>query len=212
MDDIEKLIKGKRIIRASFIKSKRTLYSYVLMYDSSEHFLQLAKQNQEGRFYNCMASMIFCAFCLEAYFNHLCKLNLKHWKSIEQGLGPEKKFDLFDDIFNISIDRGARPFQSMPEIFNFRNLIVHAKTQEVINEPKEKLTDGEIPKFLKTEWENKTNIEIAERFVTDTREMIIQLHKIITGTDTDPFSTHSKGELVTASIDLQDILLRHDRK
>jgi len=205
MGDLDKPIYGMNLIRVPIKKSKRTLISFVLMYYTSKHFLELARQSQESRFYNCMASMIFCAFSLEAYFNQIGENKLKHWKSIQRKLGPEEKLNLFNDIYKFPIDRGSRPFLSMKKIFEYRNRIAHPKNQVIVNEPKEKLKDGEIPKLLKTDWENQTSIDEAELFFTDTEAMIKQLEKFITGSDKNPFLIHYKGEWWSSSIDLRNL-------
>jgi len=133
-------------------------FTYAYLYQCAQFMNEQAEKIEDGRFYNCMSSIIFCAFCIEAYLNRLGEKLFPFWKELEQ-LKHSNKLEIICQQINLFIDKSRSPFQSYNEIFKFRNLIAHAKL-------------GEFPKF-----EKMCTIEHARKFITDTQDMIIAIHE-----------------------------------
>ena len=72
-----------------------------------------------------MASIIFSAFALEAYLNHLGKkiYTKKEWEIFER-IKPLDKLDLISEKFNIDLNKGSRPFQTIKAVFKFRKTLI----------------------------------------------------------------------------------------
>ena len=174
--------------KKSLVKAKRTVYSYSVLRETSWYALKAAKENKTGSFFNCMIAMLFSALCIEAYFNHLGETLLTYWDTIEKKLSPEDKLKVITTTLEFQLDKGSRPFQTFTEIFKFRNSVAHAKTEYLKQEFEQTIVIKENPKLPLTEWEEKIDINNAERFVEDTKEIITQLHKA-TKFDKDPFWT-----------------------
>ena len=102
--------------------------TYALMWNASWSFLKTAEQEVEGSYYQIMASLIFTAFTMEAYLNHLGKQLLQCWNEIEISLSPSKKLRLLAEKIGIEIHERKRPFQTVFNIFKFRNWFAHGKT------------------------------------------------------------------------------------
>jgi hypothetical protein len=152
--------------------------AYAVLRVASWHALEQATNTESGRFYNCMTSMLFSAFCLEAFLNHVCEGEIDHWQMVERCLRPDEKLDLLSTLFGYPIDYGRRPFQTFGSIFQFRNLLAHAKTEYLGDEYEEVLTELEWPtepEMPQTEWEMLCNLDMAQRFVDDTKEMLVIL-------------------------------------
>ena len=183
------------------VRSKRTVYSYSIMHQTSWHLLDIAKKSPEGQFFNYLTSMLFSAFCLEAYFNHLGEVKIKYWAKIDR-IHFEDKFEILAQIVNLQFDKSCRPFQTLKEIIEFRNKIAHARTEYLIEESEQYLAETEDPKLPQSKWKEKINIEAAQRFFDDTEIIIRQLNKSA-GFTRDPF-----GIPETAVWDIQQV----DRK
>jgi hypothetical protein len=94
------------------------------------YLLKEARENPEGSDYKYITSMITTAFFLEAYLNYLGqkKVNQEDWSKWERQPSYKKLKDLTDKL-DYKIDDSKRPFKTFREMFDFRNLMAHAKPQ-----------------------------------------------------------------------------------
>jgi hypothetical protein len=122
-----------------------------------------------------MTSMLFCAFTLEAFLNHVGEKSLPYWEPLKKKLSPLEKLDVLSSTLSLKLDFGKRPFQTFGKVFKFRNLLVHAKTETLITEGDFILTDTESFSKPLTEWEELLSIEHARRFLDDTEQMVAQI-------------------------------------
>ena len=134
-----------------------------------------------------MSSMMSAAFAVEAYLNHLGqdKFGKKEWEKIERGMSPESKLRVFAKLIDYNLDFSRRPCQTFAEIFNYRNLIAHARTESLTFEEGQVYDFIEGPTEPETKWEQKTTLETAERFYEDAWELVRQLHKAAGPSDPD---------------------------
>lgn len=162
------------------LRATRKVYPYLLLWNRCRWAFEDSKEHVEFE-YLYLYSMLLCAFTLEAYLNHLGKLQChEYWPELESKR-PIEKLDEISSIIGLQLDRSRRPSQTFKEIFEFRNDIVHAKPAEVIAEieypVEEFLKADELPPEPPTDWEKALNPDKANRFFQDTEAMIIFLHK-----------------------------------
>ncbi len=141
-----------------------------------------------GYFYDCMFSMVGAAFAVEAYLNHLGqdRFGGKEWgEKMERGMNPESKIRVLAKLIDYNLDFSRRPCQTFAEIFNYRNLIAHARTESLTFEEGQVYDFIEGPTEPETKWEQKTTLETAERFYEDAWELVRQLHKAAGPSDPD---------------------------
>ena len=86
------------------------------------------KAQPEGSAHQFRASLVFTAFTLEAYLNHLGRKLFRCWDDLER-LGPIEKLNVIADRAAVKIDYGKRPWQAMKQLFGFRNDIAHGKSE-----------------------------------------------------------------------------------
>ena len=168
-------------------RTRRIVMPYIHLFESASIAIQQAENSEENQFHNCMTTILFSAFCIESYLNHIGMKYFKHWEHIEKDLNPKKKL-LFiaDECMEFSPDFSRRPFQSFTEIFSFRNTLVHGKTEEIENVIVQKTTEQEIPPL--TKWEKLCcTVESVKKLYSDTQEMIRTLHSHTPDTRDDPF-------------------------
>lgn len=157
------------------IKNERIVYSYGYLRNISYLSYKEAEEKEEGRFNNCLVSMVFSALSLEAYMNYVGEIKVKSWKSISRGRIKDKIIAITKAL-NCKVDFGERPFQTFKEMFNYRNKLAHAET-EYLSSDKVKLRKDGKPETLLTKWEEKTNLKEAKLFLDNTKEMMEILHR-----------------------------------
>jgi len=158
-------------------KVERTLPTYTRLRSVSWYTFKLAEDSAEGSLHHLMTSMLFCAFTIEAFLNHVGDKIFPFWEPLKERLRPRDKLDVLKVALSFEPDFGRRPFQTFRSIFRFRNLLVHAQTETLITEGDFILTDGgSFPEPL-TEWEKLLSIDHARRFLDDTKEMVALIAK-----------------------------------
>jgi len=141
----------------------------------SYYQLKDAKKSINGRYGHCLVSMVFCAFSLEAFLNHLGDSLFQNlWNT---RLAPETKLELISKKLGISIDKRIEPFSDFGNIFRYRIDIVHARTLKSTFTTNQVRVDG-VPVIPKPQWDTITRIDIAEKFFNNTEKMIAFLLKV----------------------------------
>jgi len=128
-----------------------------------------AKSGERYQRLEIITAQLLCALTMEAVLNILGKRLFENWEEIERGLNHKKKLQKIAK--HLKIDLGSSPFQLLPEIFTFRDSLVHARPSiHFTNVFHESTTDENgfpiiqgIPELL-TDWEKLCNIETAERW------------------------------------------------
>jgi len=170
----------------------RTIRPYIDLFEISQIWLEIATNEEEGNLYNCIVSMVFCAFSLEAYLNHLGSIKLENWNSIERKICREGKLKKICNLYNVSINKRKTPYRYFDEILDFRDQIVHAKTEIFTDKTTKINLNKKRPELPEAKWEKMANSDRAGEFVKHTKEIIISLHKL-TGASNNPFGSPYSG-------------------
>ncbi|WP_040886507.1 hypothetical protein [Marinobacter santoriniensis] len=107
---------------------KKSINTYGYLYSASVSTENTGRNEAEGSFYQYMASLVFSAFTLEAYLNHLGFQVIGYWNHIES-LSPIKKLDILSEVTGAKFEKGARPHQTVAELLRFRNEMAHGKSR-----------------------------------------------------------------------------------
>lgn len=159
---------------------KYTVRPYDLFYDLTYYSLKQAKEQKKLRTYNCMITMVFCAFSIEAFINHLGAEMIPGWESFERK-PINDKLKLISNSIHFPLDKRKKPICYIDMIFNYRDNIAHGRT-ETINKNQIVGPDG-IPEMPSAEWEEKTTLKKAEDFRKYTKEIIISLSHDLANND-----------------------------
>jgi len=166
---------GKRKLSVS---SERSIYTYVYLNIAADWAFEQAEGTEEGRFYNCMSSIILSAFCIEAYLNHIGSKLLPYWdEEFRKGLSIRNKLKIICHHLNLAPDYLRRPFQSFRHIVKYRNLLAHAISEKTSENGIQMVRDDERAKYPETWWEKHTNLQTAKRWLADTESIITEIHK-----------------------------------
>lgn len=163
---------------------KTNTFSY--MFTGAKFMLQQSEKSDEGQLYSLISCFTYCAFTLEAYFNHLGKLRDNNWDDIERKYPKLKKYTKFCDELGLSIDLNRRPYVSIKNVFSFRDSIAHGKTtNEKISVERKNSSLLDLPA---TEWKEFVSLENAKECLNDVEEIILELH-LKSGYKNNPFSS-----------------------
>jgi hypothetical protein len=176
------------------VSSERSIYTYGYLYIAAKWALEQAEEKEEGRFYNCMSSIILSAFCIEAYLNHIGSELLPYWdEDIKKGLSIKNKLKIICHHLNFTPDYSLPPFQSFGDITKYRNLMAHAITEKISHQGTQIVRDGERLQYPITWWEKNTNLKTAKRWLNDTESIINEIHKVAGVSDLPAFGILSIG-------------------
>jgi len=168
-------------MKGNIERNIKTFSYFKIIMDSA---IKNATKKELGAFYERMIGMVFSAFCLEAFLNYLLEEKVKNYDhSIKET--PQEKLIKICAHINYQADMENEPFCYFSTIFDYRDLITHAKyfkttaTKYVNNE-------GELLKSTQPLWKKMTTQQNCVRFVNNAIEMIQKL-RIPAGISRDPF-------------------------
>lgn len=175
------------------VSGETTTYTFCYMYKGAEQMLKQAKESDSGQFYNIISCLTYCAFTLEAYFNHLGSERNSDWNEVERNISKTKKYKLFCKNIGLKIDLAKRPYKSMTDVFIYRDQMAHGKTTtDTIKEAIEGDVDDLNSFAVGPDWKTYSTMENAQTVFTDIKNIILELHKA-SGFTNDPFLSLDKG-------------------
>lgn len=84
----------------------RKVYTYKHTLTIAEQMITQAQNNENIEWHNAISTIVFCAFSLEGFLNHIGNELIKDWNSLFENLNPKAKLLLLTDKFNLNIDFG----------------------------------------------------------------------------------------------------------
>lgn len=155
---------------------ERLLISYSEHWHSSRTFLKLGIENPKGSYHQFLGSIVFTAFALEAFLNHVGESLFTSWPELEK-LTPKGKIDVITEKLGLVVNYGRMPWQIVPEIIGVRNKIAHGKNELLQDE--RMLTvdnyDEKMGEILRAPWQEYATKENAEK----ARKEIEEIFKLI---------------------------------
>jgi len=169
------------------ISGEGEIITYAWMWKNAKISLEAARKSEESQFFNVMNTLVFSAFSMEAFFNHLGSQLVEEWHKKERKLSKLKKLKFFSSKLKVEADFSSRPFISVIDVFKFRDLLAHGRT-EVINQSEEvNLNKDDLNRYMiENEWMKLCNLETAMRVFADVESLIYLLFKAA-GMGENPF-------------------------
>ena len=153
---------------------ERQLITYSEHWHTSRTLLTLGLENREGCYHQFLASIVFTAFSLEAFLNHIGEIQFETWDELEK-LSPKGKIRVLAEKLDVNADFGKRPWQVVPEVFGIRNKIAHGKNELLEDERMLSIDtyDKRMGEMLKAPWQEYATAENAEN-ARDEVEIVIR--------------------------------------
>jgi hypothetical protein len=163
--------------------------------------LRFSSEEREGRYYEWMGALLLSAFAFEGYLNYLGRKLFSSWESFERFMRWDAKVMLVADDIGFKLDKSQPPFQTVQNLFAFRNNVAHLKPNPEMREEHETDTlDFTIFEPIKTEVEKFCNEVNARRCIEDVEKMIKLFHKQAKVGGGDPLQPgHQSGSVTPAN-------------
>jgi hypothetical protein len=163
---------AKHAKRTKFAGSS-TFYMFEHLRNGAWSLFKSAQEHPEGSGHCRVSAVLFSAFAVEAYLNHIGEEQLSFWGIVERKLSWSDKLSLIASHLGVEIKTDERPFQTVKKVFGFRDKLAHGKTHELAvrrGRGREPDTD---PEWL-AEFGSDTTVR---RAVDDTNALIKVLHE-----------------------------------
>jgi hypothetical protein len=169
--------------RRVHISAHRTVNTFARLRTISYECYERAKETNAGSTLMLSASMVFSAFTVEAFLNHIGANRTTFWSSVERKLLPRDKLDLLANLYDLEIDFSKRPFQTFKRMFRLRDALAHGKTESITEESTKLLREDEQPEISMTNWEKEINFRNAKMYFDDSKALF---EILCTKTSMDP--------------------------
>ena len=139
--------------------------------------LENANKTEEMRMFNCMDTIVYTAFAMEAFINHLGLHLDDDWTKKEKKKSKYIKLEDLKSQLSITTGKFDKPYKSINDAFHYRDLLAHGRTETIIDIRKVLLTETEKEKYtIENEWMELSTLENAEQIFTDTEEVIAEMY------------------------------------
>jgi len=160
----------------AIVSGRQTTNTFAYMFVGAKAMLEQAERDPNGQLYNLVSCLIYCAFTVEAYLNHLGQLKHDDWDKIERSLPKLKKYKKFCADTGVKPDFSQRPYSTLIELFAFRDKMAHGKTTTEHVEKEVNLPDTSTRFTTENEWQEFSSLENARRAIKDTEDLVKELH------------------------------------
>ena len=157
-------------------EGEREVKTFVDLFHGSKVLLDKSKSQQEGSYFTTMGSLLLTAFTFEAFLNHLGHKKIKFWNEIDR-ISINSKYTVLCEEFEIKPDYSKKPYQTIKQLFRFRNSIAHGRSEVLNVNKKVSSEDDPWQHEPKTDWEEFCTEINADKTREDVGKIIKELNE-----------------------------------
>jgi hypothetical protein len=175
-------------------RGSRSFYAYAHLRNMAWNAYEAAQTAESGRYLHCQSEIVFCAFTLEGYLNHVGAVRVNIWDSLERKLSWMEKLEFIGRELNTTFDRGRQPFQAMVDAFDFRDRLAHPKS--VLDDEftgKQVLGSHDEDSYLDPAWLKKYQSLAKVKAVLDDLDAALRQIQAAAGLDSEPLGLLAEG-------------------
>lgn len=154
------------------VQYKNKELQFVYLRHACKRYLKQASECKSGRFYDCMTAMIYAAFLIESYLNEIGDHLFSDWLAEHDRKSVKEKVKLVAKKLQSGFDLGQVPFNAINEILEFRDLVVHAKAQNLSEDVSNGLAMSDHYWGPRSEMDKLATIDNAKRFLFHAEEIV----------------------------------------
>ena len=109
----------------------RNVNTFALIKAAADTLTHLSNENESDSFHIDMSLIVMCAFTFEAYVNHVVWKMHDEFSKIERK-PMRTKLQLLEVSLGTIFERSSRPFSTVTEAFEFRDLMAHGKSSKLV--------------------------------------------------------------------------------
>jgi len=163
-------------MRDAIFEGSKEIRTYYDLNHGANALIRIAEGFPKGSYYTIMSSILLRAFTFEAYLNHLGTKTFEFWEEVDS-IRVMDKYVLLCKHLKVSPDYSKRPYQTLRQLFKFRNAIAHGRSV-LLNETKEvHSSEDPIDHIPKAEWQEYCDLKNAQRAKEDIESIVEELHE-----------------------------------
>ena len=170
------------------LKAVGTTNTYAYCRIAARDALAQAESAKSGAMYFCMMAGVFSAFTVEAFLNHLGRLKVRDWDTLERNKGPREKLEFLAASQNWQLPLGKRPFQTLRQMVFLRNSLAHGKTETVVKQLVMSRPPKEGDRWPEADWKKLCTVAVAKKMVEDAEAIVNDLSRR-SGSPRDPLAS-----------------------
>lgn len=155
------------------------LNTYAHLWHASRVFRKQAEEQVSGSYYQRMTSLIFAAFTVEAFCNHIGNFLFSDWKETERKQSPKDKLERICKQLGVPKDFGKRPYKTISGLLEFRNALAHGKSVKLTKEmvvPMDDKYEEVLQQELRAEWQEYITPENLNDVHEDVKLIVESIH------------------------------------
>jgi hypothetical protein len=157
---------------------KRRIYSYNIHFNAAEYYLELSKNQDQSEEMNSRSCLVFAAFGIEAFLNHVGEQLFNSWKVyLGKSLSAEAKLHLIAEKIGLKVDFGKPPFQVFRTLFRYRNAMAHSITEDLSEENAKHYLQLGKQSWPVAKWEKFSTTKIAEEMSKNVEIIVETIEK-----------------------------------
>lgn len=157
---------------------KRRIYSCNIHIDAAKYYLELSKDENQSEQINSASSLVFAAFGIEAFLNHVGEQLFASWREyLKRYLSPEAKLHLIAEEIDLKVDFASPPFQTINTLFRFRNAMAHSVTEDLTDDNAKHYLELGNESWPAVEWEKLRTSKTAEKILNDVIDAMAKIEK-----------------------------------
>ena len=160
------------------ISIERKLITYSDFWHAGGSLLEQGKKERKGSYFQFLGSIMFFAFCFEAFLNHLGEHLFDCWPEIERKLSPRGKLGLICEKIQVTPEFGKLPWQILPELLGVRDKVAHGKNETL--RQKQTVSEGQYDQmmyeFLIADWQKAATSRNVTKIQKNLGELLQLLH------------------------------------
>lgn len=159
---------------------KRKVHTYAYLHRAVEFHVSAAKETQKGQFYALMSALVFTAFMVEAFLNHVGALKIPNWEKKERRLSQKTRLEAILEAVDLSAADLKGKDKALETVFTFRDALAHGKTASLSASGIVQIdwANPDIRALMpKTEWEKLCSVEAVEPLVEDCKHILAVIHR-----------------------------------
>lgn len=149
----------------------RTVFAHSVLFASAKTALSRGRDTGEKN--DLMVAMVLSAFSLEAFLNFAGAKLIPFWSHIER-IPVWRKLRVIATHLKYEPNPAERPYQTLHDLWRFRNFMAHAKTQSASD-----IREGhpmDLDNYPEVTWELDCSLESARRAIEDVKVVIDDLY------------------------------------
>jgi hypothetical protein len=170
-------IKKPRVILT--VKKETTVQAYGDFWDAFYFLKSKQEEKVPGWSKLKLSALTMACFAIEAFANHIGSRLNEDWENNGAWDPPDVKLKKIIKDYNLNLDPGKPPFQTVIKIMKWRNKVAHGKTETFVTEHKASLEtyDKLLGTIEKTKWQKFYFQADLDKIQSDCEKVMELIHK-----------------------------------